>query len=1440
MFSPNRRPLRRRGLAPTRLRAEMLETRLTPAVTYGMPIGRMFVSNGGTGTIVGHNGDHTPPSIAFDSTTSGLAGTTVNDNQDLTGRVTDDHPFGVTMTVSVDGGAATNVPVDTQGFFDYTSTLATDGTADGAHTFKFVAKDAAGNVSSAKSLSFTLQAHDTTAPTLAFDSATSALNNTTVADNKTLTGTITDNHMTGLTLTVSVDGGTAQNVTVGANGAFSFTTALANDGTANGSHTFSFTAKDAAGNTSAAQTITINLQAQNPNAPTVAFDQSTSALDSTTVTGNQTLTGTVTGPNMTGVTLTVSVDGQTPQNVQVASDGTFSYTTTLASDGSADGAHTFSFVAKDANGLASAAKSLTVTLHASPAVTLDAQTSALNSITVNGNKTLSGTVTAGDMTGLTLTVSVDGQAPQNVTIGAGGTFSYTTTLATDGSADGTHTFSFVAKNSAGVASPAASVTFKLNAEAGDLTVQLDPASDTGTAGDNKTTNATVNLVGQGPANSTITLHGSGATTTSDSNGTYRFTNLTLVSGSNTFTVSATSASNQQLTATVTVIRDDAPSVASAVGNFSVAENATKSLFNLPTIFSDQDVNTLLQFTTNRGTFDVELFDQQMPITVANYLKYVTGTDAAGTSLANTIFHRETNLSTDGIGVLQGGGFRPGSSTHVADDAAITLEANFLTNYLSNALGTIAMARTDQANSATSEFFFNTTANTVLDPNGSPDSSQTGSGDGYTVFGVVRGDGMSVVDASAAVPPVNEGGAFGSIPLTGIAPNDPNFPGDATAANYELIQSVSVLRQPNAQAPDSLTFTVSDNTNPNLVKATITGGLLSLAYTTGQTGSATITLTATDSAGATAETTFTVTVGGTNAPTVVLTGPADGLVTSTNPHITGTATVTANGTTLAHVTAAVDGGAAQQLAFDAGGHFTFTPSVPTNGSGDGRHTVVFTATDGLGNVSASVTYSFRIDTRAPTVTITSPASGQSFTSDPTIKGTATDDNTVSSLTATVDNGSPQPVSVDSLGHFSFVPSLATDGSANGSHTVKFQATDSAGNVSSGTTITFTLNVVSAAVTLDPTPADGAASKSDPTFTGTFSANAPAGSLRVAVDNGTPTALTVNAQGHFTFTPSLPTDGTADGHHTVTFTAAGTTLAAVSRSFIIDTTAPAVSVTSPTNGQSFDTNPTLTGTATDASTSVATFTASVDGGTAQTVTVDSQGHFSFTTGLATDGTADGLHSVVFSATDAVGNVTQSAATTFRLDTTGPSLTIITPSDGISATTSPAFTGTITDTNTVASLTVSVDGGAAQPVTVDAQGNFSFDPHFAVDGTADGFHTFTFVGQDAAGNQTTVTRHYTLDTTKPVVMIQSPQDGGTFNTNPTITVSATDNIGTGFATAQVDGGTVFSIPFAAGSPFTFTTQFNLDGSDNGSHTVTFIAFDAAGNQSDPVTFHFTLHAP
>ena len=134
--------------------------------------------------------------------------------------------------------------------------------------------------------------------------------------------------------------------------------------------------------------------------------------------------------------------------------------------------------------------------------------------------------------------------------------------------------------------------------------------------------------------------------------------------------------------------------------------------------------------TSMGTITLELDDAKAPVTVKNFVDYAKAGHYNG-----TIFHRVI----DGF-MIQGGGFTA-AMDQKPTNAPIKNEA---TNGLSNARGTIAMARTQVVDSATSQFFINLTDNTFLDHR-APDPR----GFGYAVFGKVT-DGMDVVDKIAKV------------------------------------------------------------------------------------------------------------------------------------------------------------------------------------------------------------------------------------------------------------------------------------------------------------------------------------------------------------------------------------------------------------------------------------------------------------------------------------------------------------------------------------------------------------------------------------------------------------------------------------------------------------------------------------------------------------------
>jgi cyclophilin family peptidyl-prolyl cis-trans isomerase len=135
---------------------------------------------------------------------------------------------------------------------------------------------------------------------------------------------------------------------------------------------------------------------------------------------------------------------------------------------------------------------------------------------------------------------------------------------------------------------------------------------------------------------------------------------------------------------------------------------------------------MIRFETTLGEFTVELFEKEAPVTAANFLRYIDDGFFDG-----TIFHR----IVPGF-VIQGGGFTEDMSQK-ATHPAIKNEAD---NGMKNQRGTLSMARTNDINSATSQFFVNLKDNDFLD--------HKRGNFGYAVFGRVT-QGMDVIDKIAA-------------------------------------------------------------------------------------------------------------------------------------------------------------------------------------------------------------------------------------------------------------------------------------------------------------------------------------------------------------------------------------------------------------------------------------------------------------------------------------------------------------------------------------------------------------------------------------------------------------------------------------------------------------------------------------------------------------------
>jgi cyclophilin family peptidyl-prolyl cis-trans isomerase len=169
-----------------------------------------------------------------------------------------------------------------------------------------------------------------------------------------------------------------------------------------------------------------------------------------------------------------------------------------------------------------------------------------------------------------------------------------------------------------------------------------------------------------------------------------------------------------------------------------AATAPKPVPNGPFVALD-----VAQGRTDLGTITIALYPEKAPVTVKNFLDYVRSGYYDG-----TIFHRVI----PGF-MIQGGGLTPDVKEKPGGEPI----KNEASNGLRNARGSVAMARLDAPNSATSQFFIN------LRPNYTLDFGIRGAG--YAVFGEVV-EGMDVVDKIAAVPTTRRGD-YENLPEVGV-------------------------------------------------------------------------------------------------------------------------------------------------------------------------------------------------------------------------------------------------------------------------------------------------------------------------------------------------------------------------------------------------------------------------------------------------------------------------------------------------------------------------------------------------------------------------------------------------------------------------------------------------------------------------------------------------
>ena len=1220
---------------------------------------------------------------------------------------------------------------------------------DGPLNITVAGVDAAGNVS-APSPVFTVTL-DTVAPAIP---QINAVSDSQLTNNVLYTRdgvpTLTGTGEPGSTVIVSVDGTpSAVPVTVQPNGSWTWT----GDSTlADGQHTFTVSASDPAGNTSASSApLNVTVDTLDPTAP----DNLNLAAEGTPLTGTAEAGSIITVMNGSTVIGTGVVD----------STGNFSIAVSPAPQ---DGA-SLTVSAADASGRTSPDATYNVigtlpNLPDIPVITAinddaapltgDVKGKTTNDIT----PTLTGTAEAGSL----VTIYQDGGLTPVATVTADGSGNWSYTPAALG--EGLHSFEVTATLNGATSgrSPAASVTVDLTAP-GTPTIGAvidDVGPGTGPLTNGQTTNDNQpTLTGTGAVGDTISVYNNGTLLGSavvGNTGTWSFTPPSpLAEGTHVLTIRETDpAGNQSAPSAGFTVVVDTVSTTPVITNVTddVGNSATTVVSGTPT----NDATPTLSGTAEANSV-VTIFDGGTQIGVVTADGTGAWTFTPDTALAEGS-HSFTAQATDPQGNVSA---VSGAWSVVVDLTAPTvptldtvndnvpggITGNLTSGQVTND-STPTIGGTGQAGSTIHIMNNGTQIGTAI-VDGSGNWSFTPTTplvDGSYALRVYATDVAGNASANSSVFTFTVDTAGPVVPVvTSVIDDIAPVTGTLTSGN------TTNDARPTFNGTGDVGSTVHVIVDGNEIGTAVVNAQGNWTFTPGSDlsdGPHAITFNATDAAGNTGSTTapfnLTVDTGVPSAP--VISTAADNVGSVQTPLSSGQSTddttPTLNGTATANATVTVyeNGQPIGTAQADGTGAWSFTPSTPLS---SGSHTWTATVTDAAGNVSpASPGFTLVVDTTAPNApvisqaiddvgSITGPITSGQTTDDtvPRLVGTSEPFATVNIYEGTTLVGTG---TADGTGSWSIVLNTTL---ATGAHSFTAQATDAAGNTSvSSASFSLTIDTTPPALPvltsiLDdvgnaPTPVanGGLTNDAQPTLSGT----AEAGSTVKIFDNGVQIGSVTATGGAWSFTPS-PALG--NGSHNLTFTAtdAAGNVSAPTAGYVInvDTLAPSApvissvvddvgSVTGPVTGPTNDTRPTLNGTA-EANATVRIY----DGITlVGTVTADASGNWTLpqTTTTLTQGT----HNFTATATDAAGNTSvASTVTTIIVDTTAPTA----PTGTFNA------DGSVLTGNAEAGSTVSIRLADGSTVTAIAGSNGTYSYTFTNKQTEG--QTLQITATDAAGN-------------------------------------------------------------------------------------------------------------
>jgi large repetitive protein len=484
------------------------------------------------------------------------------------------------------------------------------------------------------------------------------------------------------------------------------------------------------------------------------------------------------------------------------------------------------------------------------------------------------------------------------------------------------------------------------------------------------------------------------------------------------------------------------------------------------------------------------------------------------------------------------------------------------------------------------------------------------------------------------------------------------------------------------------------------------------------------------------------------------------------------------------------------------------SLALTGAADGTYVLSVVAIDGLNQSSPAGTATYTLDTAAPPTPTVTPPTSPSSDSSPTF--TISEAEAGTTLTCTINGPTTFPIPAASCA--SGLTLDLSGANRDGVYTLSVTATDTAGNVSSVGTATYTLDT-----TPPPAPAIVAPVSPSKDLTPTFAITDSEAGVALGCAFLDPSAAVV-------FSGTCPVNGTFDTstdgtdgtyHLIVTATDAAGNPATSSAAWTRDTAAPPIPTLSAPLSPSNDVTPTFT--IGDAEAGVS-FTCVLTGPGAVirfTGACPINGIFDLT------GFGDGAYSLKVTATDAAGNTSAPRTRFYTLDTTPPPRPVVTlsaPLLSLSNVTLPQFT--VSDGQPGVTFNCSVSGVTPVPASAITCGATT-----TVDLSGlgrDGNYTLSVTATEAAGNTSAAgTATYTLDATPPPGPIVTAPPSPSNDLTPTFTINDTE---AGVVLGCVLTGPGSTIAFANLCPANAT--FDVTGFGDGMYALTVTATDLAGN--------------